>query len=87
MSTTTAILIEIAEERERQIHEHGRTPEHDDSHGRHEWAYLILSRAVAIAHPWDTAVLDYRRQLVEIAAIAAAAVEAHDRQQAAQKPE
>lgn len=73
------VLLEIAAERERQQAVHGRTPEHDDTHDRREWAWYLGRRVHDLACPFDEAVIDERRQLVEVAAIAVAAIEAFDR--------
>jgi len=77
---TTAVLLELAVERERQIAD-GRTVEQDDKHGLAEWAWLLSRRVSDLQCPWVEAVNDDpRRSLVEIAAIAVAAVESFDRQ-------
>jgi hypothetical protein len=76
---TRAVLEEVARERVHQIEDRGWTPEHDDTHTTQEWAWLLSQRAVALSCPWPDAVFDARRQLVEIAAIATAAIESLDR--------
>lgn len=79
MTATGDVLHEVMEERVRQQDLHGWTPEHDDTHGRQEWAWLLARRITDLSCPWDSAVLDERRQLIEVAAIAVAAVESLDR--------
>lgn len=81
--STLAVLLEIADERARQVDVHEWTPDHDDQHGRQEWAWLLLRRVTDLAHPWDDAHLDTRRELLEVAAIAVAAIESIDRKVAA----
>lgn len=69
-------LRDVVIERDRQDHEHGGA-DHDDEHGITDWADYI-SR-----HLWKgvrAATLGLvRRQLVRIAALAVAAIQAHDR--------
>jgi hypothetical protein len=77
--TTRHVLREIGEERVHQVHDRGWTPAHDDTHTTQEWAWLLSRRTVELSCPWPDAVLDPRRQLVEVAAIAAAAIESYDR--------
>lgn len=82
---TITILSEIATERARQEQSHGRTAEDDDLHSLHEWAWLIAHRAHALSCPYPDEYLpdpDPRRALVEIAAIAVAAIESWDRRKA-----
>lgn len=73
------VFAEVLGERARQIELHGWTPEHDDRHGRQEWAWLLARRVNELQCPFDEAVLDPRRALVEIAAITVAAIESFDR--------
>lgn len=77
--STENVLREIAVERQRQLEVHGWTQEHDDRHSYHEWGWLLSKRAVELSCPFTDAVLDPRRQLIEAAAIAVAAVESFDR--------
>jgi hypothetical protein len=79
MRSLFRVLGEIAEERERQVTVHERTPEHDDKYTPQEWAWKLLQRVTSLSHPWPDAHADPRRELIEIAAIAVAAVEAIDR--------
>lgn len=68
------IYHEIKFERAKQDERWG--PEHDDKHTSGDWAALIEQRT-DLGFKYG----DYRRSLVEIAAIAVAAIEAHDRAQ------
>lgn len=77
--STRAVLREVGDERVRQIERHNWTPAHDDSHGVDAWAWLLSTRSVALSCPFPDALFDPRRQLVEIAAIATAAIESFDR--------
>lgn len=77
--TCRGVLDEIGEERLSQIEVHHWTPEHDDRHDRVAWSWLLAKRAVELSCPFDQAVPDPRRQLLEIAAIATAAIESLDR--------
>jgi len=70
-----AALSEIATERLRQDRRWGG-PEHDDSHTAHQWAALLTPRANG-AHIYSGN--PYRRALVELASLAVAALQAHDR--------
>lgn len=76
------MLFEVLDERMRQIDVHDRHAAHDDRHAAADWAWLISKRAVDLSHPWDDAHVDRRRELIEIAAIAVAAIESHDRKAA-----
>ena len=82
--TASAVILEVLDERRRQVEVHGRTEEHDDTHTPQEWGWLVLKRATDLCMPWPEAHLDSRRELIEIAAIACAAVEAMDRVAAAE---
>ena len=73
------VVNEVAVERIAQVDKHDRTAEHDDEHDRRSWAWYLGQRVHNLACPFDEAVPDERRQLIEIAAIAVAAVEAYDR--------
>jgi len=82
---TELVLQEIQDERLRQERSHGRTPEEDDLHSLHEWAWLVAHRAHGLSCPYPDEYLpdpDPRRALVEIAAVAVAAVESWDRRHA-----
>jgi hypothetical protein len=76
---TTAVLIEVGAERARQITERGYTPEDDQRLERADWSYLLLRRITDLFGPEDDMSDDPRRLLLEVAAIAVAGVEAHDR--------
>lgn len=78
----TCVMGDVLAERVNQVMTHGYDPDHDDTHDRREWAWLLEARVHALAVPWISAVVDERRQLVEIAAIAMAALQAFDRRTA-----
>jgi hypothetical protein len=80
-ASTAGVVAEIAVERGRQVNEHGWTPEHDDGLGKDAWAWLLIRRLSDLSCPFEDEMSDDpRRALIEIAAIAVAAVEAIDRQ-------
>lgn len=81
LKATGDVLEELRVERTRQVVEHDMGREHDDRLTMTEWAWRLLRRVTDLAHPWPEAHVDVRRELVEIAAIAVAALEAHDRRQ------
>jgi hypothetical protein len=72
------ILFEVSNERLRQL-DKGFDAEHDDRHSLPAWAYLLLRRVTDLSHPWAEAHPVARQELIEIAAIAIAAVESLDR--------
>lgn len=77
-----SVLDEITAERINQLDTHGWDDEHDDRVSLAAWAWLLAGRAHVLAHPdIDTAdnFAANRRRLVEVAAIAVAAIEALDR--------
>jgi hypothetical protein len=78
-AATRVVLAELLAERRNQIERHRWTPEHDDAHGPDEFAWLIARRAVEMCTPAALAAVDARRLLVEMAAIATAAIESFDR--------
>lgn len=83
-----AVIEEIVQERERQQHTEGWTLEHDDRHSVAQWMMLLtryLGRACEEAEIQNGD--GYRRRLVQVAAIAAAAVESYDRATALYSPE
>lgn len=71
------ILTEIAAERVRQDMKWGG-PEHDDTHTHTDWLNLIDKRLAPPASHRTPAV-EYRRAMIEIAALAIAAVASFDR--------
>jgi hypothetical protein len=74
-----AVLDEVQAERQRQDEKWGG-PEHDSEHEMDEWLNLLNARrglALHARYHGDSA--DYRRRLIQIAALAVAAVEAFDR--------
>lgn len=72
------VLAELAEERRRQRNDHGWTAAHDDGLSPAQWVWLLNQRTTTLLAPSVTP-KDARRCLVELAAIATAAVEASDR--------
>lgn len=75
------VLLEFARERERQRVQEGYAPEHDDQHDATHWIALVatwLGRAGDAALEGDVG--RYRRRLVQVGALALAAVETLDRQ-------
>ena len=74
-----AIYEEISKERRRQDRTWGGN-RHDDDHEPHEWAGFINHqslmglKAIGSSDPDE-----YRRRMVNVAALAVAAIEAHDR--------
>jgi hypothetical protein len=77
-----AVVSEVGTERVRQIVDHGWTPEHDDRHDTQAWAWLLARRVTELMTPpsvEDRTAEEHRRQLVEVAAIACAAIESLDR--------
>lgn len=96
MSDRESVLAEVSAERGRQDELWGG-PAHDDAHGANDWI-AILARHVGLAAfdggPHGVCRADgvpvahheperFRRQMVRVAAVALAAVEAHDRRQEA----
>ena len=78
-------LMAVGVERERQIEDHDWTPEHDDQQTVANWAWLIGRRSSDLTCPHPEVVDDPRRLLLEIAAIAVAAIESIDRTTEARK--
>lgn len=80
------ILAQIIEERRSQDRQWGGA-DHDDGHDRSDWPKFIAEhndRAIKMARKIGTthangAADEYRKQLIEIAALAVAAIESHDR--------
>lgn len=81
IADTWRVLGEILDERRNQVQRHGWTVDHDDLRGPSDFAWLIARRAVDMCHPDALYAIDSRRFFVEIAAIATAAIEAHDRRE------
>jgi hypothetical protein len=77
----TTVLLEVAEERIRQVTDHARTPDADDKLNAAQWGWLLSKRSMQLGYPFPGGDLedDPRRLLVEIAAIAVAGIEAIDR--------
>ncbi len=78
----TPVLAEVVAERRRQDEKHGG-PAHDDTHTLPKWWGLMMQRMVGRAYPGGRA--DERKDLVQIAALAVAAVESIDRKTALPK--
>jgi len=68
------ILQEILQERLHQDEKWGG-PEHDDEHKQGDWGEFLLFRAEDLAAERG----DHRRLLIEVAALAVAAIESTDR--------
>ena len=75
-----SLFQEIAAERARQDEKWGG-PDHDDSHGWHEWIDYIIEHAGKAYSPDDDedSYANARRRYIEVAALAVAAVESMDR--------
>jgi hypothetical protein len=73
------VYAEISTERTRQDLEHGG-PGHDDAHTQDEWTWLISDHNQRALQGNGRF---FRRQMVRVAALAIAAIEAHDRTAAA----
>ena len=71
-STFNRIMAEITRERVRQEEKYSAA--HDDTHDELDWAELIEKRLDG-PHLFDR----YRESMIEVAALAIAAVESHDR--------
>lgn len=67
---------DIREERSRQDEKWGG-PDHDDEHERDDWTYFIDDKMVYAEQAESDA--EYRRRMIQIAALAVAAVESLDR--------
>lgn len=92
MNNQAQILTEIVGERIRQDKQWGGA-QHDDTHPSYEWEDLIKNHArrLTVSAPAPghdqikhgayrtVAAKDYRERLIRIAALAVAAIEAHDR--------
>lgn len=72
---TKRILVEVEGERDRQNEKWGG-PSHDAQHGPRDWAAFItehLGKALDATRPQD-----YRRRMLQVAALAVAAIETAD---------
>jgi hypothetical protein len=81
-SATMRVLTDVGAERERQTESLGYAPDHDDRRTPDEWAWLIARRVSNYACPGLAGLVtptQVRAELVQIAALAVAAIEAHDR--------
>lgn len=84
------VLAEIDEERQRQDKQWGG-PEHDDEHNEFDWCHFILERLTTakveveyhqkpnVVHLVKPDLSVYREKMIQIAALAIAAIESHDR--------
>lgn len=84
------VLEAILAERIRQNRQWGG-PAHDDGHAPQDWTHLLTDHAARLGH-WAVegnfvAAADYRQRLVKIAALAVAAIQAHDRARERGHPE
>jgi hypothetical protein len=70
------VVVSIVEERERQDAKWGG-PDHDDNHSPAEWGSFIREKLVQASK--TTSADEYRRRMVQVAALAVAAIESHDR--------
>jgi hypothetical protein len=83
-AATFKVLAEITAERDRQVDQHGHDPKKDDRQPMAWWGWLLARRATDLSCPIAEFVGDSpRRQLLEIAAIAVAALESLDRRELA----
>lgn len=73
-ATAQGWVAEIAAERQRQDAKWGG-PQHDDEHDQAEWEQFIIERLAELGPCADT----FRHRMLEIAALAVAAMESHDR--------
>jgi hypothetical protein len=81
-AATFRVLAEITAERDRQVDQHGHNPKKDDRQPMAWWGWLLARRATDLSCPVAEFVGDSpRRQLLEIAAIAVAALESLDRRE------
>ena len=82
MDTETEIWFAILHERQKQDRKWGG-PEHDDTHVPVHWNRIIqhYSELAIGAIFVDENPADYRRHLIQVAALAVAAIQSHDRKQ------
>ena len=71
----SVVILEVLEERAAQDKKWGGT-EHDDQHSDHDWICFILEHAQRGELTTDTV---FRKQMIRVAALAVAAVQAVDR--------
>ncbi len=76
-------MLEVIAERKRQDRQWGG-PEHDDEHGPDDWVRFINRHAAFAIDSVETlhasqGLSEYRRRLVQVAALALAAVKSYDR--------
>lgn len=75
MSATEGVLEDVLHERERQDEKWG-----EQNHGRYKWLAILaeeLGEAAAAALKGETE--NYRKEMIQVAAVAVSAVESHDR--------
>lgn len=71
------VIADISLERTYQEHTKGFTPEDDDELMPHQWSDLLDTQMWRLDHARSPEA--FRKALVKIAAVAVAAIEAHDR--------
>lgn len=77
--TLAMVITDVVDERAHQNEKWGG-PEHDDQHAVLDWASLIVEYVGKLAQSGDTSgLMSQRKVLVQIAALAIAAVESGDR--------
>lgn len=72
------VYLDIQAEREKQQRKH-YTDRHDEDHSANDWLAIILRESAPLGFADDESG-EYRAALIKVAAVAVAAVEAHDRQ-------
>lgn len=80
------VVAELARERSHQT-SLGFGADHDDLLEAQHWSWLLARRAVEVGSPIVEDDWRQRRMLVEIMAIAAAAIEAYDRRHSGKAPQ
>lgn len=73
-----AILSEIRAERERQIEDHGYDENHDSCCTMNDWVAYICAYAGRAADCKRNRGENFRKRMIKVAALAVAAIEAHD---------
>lgn len=72
------IYLDIQAEREKQKRK-GYRPQHDDDHDPNDWLAILMRESAPLGFADDESG-EYRAALIKVAAVAVAAIEAHDRQ-------
>lgn len=73
-----SVLDEVTAERRRQVEEKGHTAAKDDGNAPTSWA-AILSSMIGDVYRFQATLADFRKCMVQVAAVAVAAVESCDR--------